>query len=98
EPAQIAALHRRAAAWFAAHDQRDEAIAQYLAAGDVAPAADVLARGRHELYNREQFGRLARLLAQLPSEVTHHSPELLLAEARIATINWRFSEALVFLT
>lgn len=96
-PEDVAALHLRASEWFATHGLIEEAIDHALAGNDAVAAADLVARFRHVLYNQEQFSRLTRLLRLLPSEVKEHNPELLLAEARIATLNWRFTEAEVFL-
>ena len=96
-PEQIAALHRRASGWFAANGFIEEALDHSLAAGDVTVAADLVACHRHDLYNREQFGRLTRWLRRLPIESKRDNPELLLAEARIATLNWQFTEAAVLL-
>lgn len=96
-PAEIAALHLRAGDWFEAHGLIEEAIHHKLAAGNAAVAADIVARHRYDLYNEEQFARLTRWLRLLPAEVKEHHPGLLLAEARIATMNWRFIEAAIFL-
>jgi LuxR family maltose regulon positive regulatory protein len=43
EPAVSAVLHRRAAAWFAAHDSPLEAVGHALAGGDTAQAAELIA-------------------------------------------------------
>ena len=94
---EIAALHRLASGWFEAHGFFEEALDQALTAGDVDGAADLVARRRHTLYNQEQFARLTRWLRLLPPDVKEHNAELLLAEARIATLNWRFTEAVVLL-
>lgn len=94
---QVAALHRRAFAWFESHGLIEEALDHALATGDVHAAADLVARHRHDLYNTEQFARLTRWLRLLPPEAKEHHAGLLLAEARIATMNWRFTEATVFL-
>lgn len=96
-PTEIAALHLRAGQWFDAHGLIEEAIHHTLAAGDAQEAGEIVARHRHALYNEEQFARLTRWLRLLPAEVKEHHPGLLLAEARIATMNWRFMEAAIFL-
>ena len=96
-PEEIALLHLRASEWFASRDLIEEALDHALAGRDATAAADLVARHRHVLYNREQFSRLTRLLRLLPYDVKEHNPELLLAEARIATMNWRFTEAEIFL-
>jgi LuxR family transcriptional regulator, maltose regulon positive regulatory protein len=97
EPPQIAALHRRASAWFAARGLIEEALDHALTAGDEETAAELVARHRHELYDKEQFARLTRWLRLLPVSAKEHNPEILLAEARVATMNWRFTEAAVFM-
>ena len=89
-PEEIALLHLRASEWFASQGLIEEALDHALAGGDTTAAADLVARHRHELYNREQFSRLTRLLRLLPYDVKEHNPELLLAEARIATIELAF--------
>ena len=94
---QIATLHRRASQWFATHGLLEEAIDHALAGNDANAAAELVADFRHALYNHEQFSRLTRLLRLLPHSVKEHNPELLLAEARIATLNWRFTEAGILL-
>ncbi len=96
-PAEIAALHLRASRWFEARGLIEEAIHHTLAAGLTQEAGEIVARHRHQLYNQDQFARLTRWLRLLPSEAREHHPGLLLAEARIATMNWRFMEAAVFL-
>lgn len=96
-PERIAALHHRASDWFEAHGFTEEAIDHALAAGDGSAAAELVARHRHDLYNQEQFARLSLWLRLLPLDVKQHQPELLLAEALLSTINWRFTEATVFL-
>ena len=75
----------------------EEALDHALAAGDEDVAANLVAQHRHDLYNHEQFARLTRWLRLLPIAVKEHNPELLLAEARVATMNWRFTEAAVFM-
>lgn len=94
---EIAALHLRASRWFESHGLIEEAIHHALAANHAQEAADIVARHRHGLYNEEQFARLTRWLRLLPAEIKEHHSGLLLAEARIATMNWRFMEAAVFL-
>jgi LuxR family maltose regulon positive regulatory protein len=96
-PEDIAALHRRASGWFAHHGLIEEAFDHALAGGDEIFAADLVAQHRHDLYNHEQFSRLTRVLDRLPEGVKEHNPELLLVAARIATLNWRFTEAEVLL-
>ena len=90
-------LSRRASAWLAARGAVDEAFDLALAAGDAAMAGALVADHRHDLYNREDFGRLAQWLGRLPAEVRGSNPELLLASARIATVNCQYPEAAALL-
>lgn len=96
-PAEVAELHLCASQWFESQDLIEEALNHALAAGNEQDAADIVARHRHALYNQEQFARLTRWLRLLPTDVKSRHPGLLLAEARIATMNWRFVEAAFFL-
>ncbi|MBL8126348.1 MAG: hypothetical protein JNM64_01845 [Chloroflexia bacterium] len=97
EPDTIANLHHRASRWLEAQDLIEEAVDHALAAGATETAADIVARHRHSLYNKDQFARLTRWLRLLPPEAKEHHAGLLLAEARIAILNSRFTEAAVFL-
>jgi ATP/maltotriose-dependent transcriptional regulator MalT len=53
-PAEIAELHRRAAAWLATQGLLEEAIPHALAGDGGAAAGQLLARHRNLLLNREQ--------------------------------------------
>lgn len=94
---EVSALHRRASHWFEAHGFIEDALDHALAAGDADAAAEIVGRHRMDLYNRDQFARLRRWLRQLPSPVKDRHPELLLAEARLASLHWRFTETAVLL-
>jgi len=94
---RIADLHRRAAACLAEDGRVEEAVRHALAAGDETEAASLVARNRARMYDEEQFARLTRLLEMLPAGVIEADPELLLAAARIHTLNWRLAEASVAL-
>jgi len=97
EPHDISSMHRDASLWFADRGLVEEAIDHALSADDTSLAADLIAQFRNDFYNKEQFARLTRLLRLLPFDAKERQPELLLAEARVATMNWRFTEANVFL-
>ncbi len=90
-------LSRRASAWLAARGAVDEAFDLALAAGDAAMAGALVADHRLDLYHLEDFGRLAQWLGRLPAEVRVSNPELLLAAARIATVNCQYPEAVALL-
>jgi len=77
----ISELHRRAAAWFAAHGLLEEAIAQALAADGAVAAGQLLVQHRELLLGREQRHRLRRCLRLLPPEIVEDSLDLLIIKA-----------------
>lgn len=79
--AQIAELHRRAAAWLEAHGLLEEAIALALAADGATVAGQLLARHRTPLIERQQRQRLERCLRLLPMDTVENNPMLLLLKA-----------------
>ena len=83
-PAEIAAGHARASAWYAAQGLLEPALRHALAAADPAAAAALLAQQRQTLLNQEQWPRLERWLRLLPAALIDQQPELLLAEAWLA--------------
>lgn len=79
-PAGLAALHARAAEWFAANAMYDAAIVHRVAAGDAPAAAALIARQVQPTLAREDWPSVARWLALLPREVVEAEPQLLLAQ------------------
>ncbi|MCA9864657.1 MAG: hypothetical protein KC432_16600, partial [Thermomicrobiales bacterium] len=79
-PTELAALHARAAEWFAARAMFDAAITHLLAAGDVPAAAALIVRQVQPALAREDWPDVARWLALLPREVIEAEPQLLLAQ------------------
>ncbi len=73
---QIAALHRRAGAWFAGQDLPDEAIRHLILGGDHAAAEQVVRHHRYALMNSEQWSRLERWLRYFPDDVVASSAML----------------------
>lgn len=78
--AEIAALHRQAATWFASQDLIEESLRHSLAAGDIDGALALIAYHRNDTMNREQWQRLDRWLRMFPPDAEEHV-EWLLAEA-----------------
>jgi LuxR family maltose regulon positive regulatory protein len=78
---EIAALHRRASHWLAAHNLLEEAVHHALLADNAADAAQIVAQQRHNLMNQDDWHRLEALLRVLPPAVSTAPPELLLAQA-----------------
>jgi len=67
EPAEIAALHRRAADWHAAHEVVDAALHHYLAAEDFEAAADLLVQYEEDFFAHSTLLTLARWIEALPA-------------------------------
>lgn len=90
-PADRAALHARAGAWFAAQGFVDRAIDQFLAADRPAAAAAIVADRAHEALDAERWPDLDRWLRRLPEAGVEASPRLLLARGWVAQLGGRFA-------
>jgi LuxR family maltose regulon positive regulatory protein len=75
-PDQVVALHRRASAWFAAHEDPVEAVRHAQAARDWRPAAQLLADHWPGLHLDAQDVAIRDLLAGFPTEVRSADAEL----------------------
>lgn len=75
----VAALHRRAGAWFGAQGLIDEAVQHLLAGGQPEEAARLVETNVHPALNREDWPQLEGWLRLLPSELVEQRPALLLA-------------------
>jgi ATP/maltotriose-dependent transcriptional regulator MalT len=82
----IPVLHARAAAWFEAAGDIEEAVEHALAAGDAETAAQVLARGWRPLYQFGQHATLQRLLDELPRTTRDGSAPLCFIAAMLAGV------------
>ena len=82
-PAEQADVLRRASAWFAAQALTEEAVDHALLAGDVDGAAELVERASPDAFNREEWPRVERWLAQLPKNAAQTRPGLLVARAWI---------------
>lgn len=76
EQGVAAALHRRAAAWLAAHGLETRAVEHLLAAGDVAEAAGLVAELGLSTYQSGQVAVVTRWLATLGDAAVEASPAL----------------------
>ena len=79
-PSEIATLHLRASAWYAANSDLDQALRHAIAAGDVVAAVQIVAQNRHELLNRSEWLRANRWLGMFEREVIDAQPDLLQIE------------------
>jgi LuxR family maltose regulon positive regulatory protein len=90
-PAEIPALHRRAAGWFTQHGQVAEAIRHTQAAGDWPEAAQLLADHSFSLTLDGQAQTMQALLRAFPPGADH--PELALVRAMGDLAQGRLDEA-----
>ncbi|NTU83366.1 MAG: hypothetical protein HGA45_29020, partial [Chloroflexales bacterium] len=90
EPGRPAALHRRAADWYAAADLPIEAVAHLLAAGDLAQAAALVEREGRPLLLRSEVATVLGWLAALPPGLARSRPALCLIEAWARAIAGQF--------
>jgi LuxR family maltose regulon positive regulatory protein len=76
QPAQVAELHRRASAWFEAHDDTSQAIAHAQAGGDPGRAADLMELAMPLMRRERREAELARWMLELPEDVLTIRPVL----------------------
>ncbi|HEY2042393.1 MAG TPA: hypothetical protein VGH11_06915, partial [Jatrophihabitans sp.] len=75
-PDQVAELHRRASAWFEAHDDTSQAISHALSGGDIGRAADLMELAMPVMRRERREAELARWVRALPDEVLRSRPVL----------------------
>jgi LuxR family maltose regulon positive regulatory protein len=83
DPAAIAGLHRRAAAWLAANNDIDEALGHLMAIPDPDAAAELVTQQRIEPLNGLQFFDLDAWLRKLPLALIYQRADLLIGMAWI---------------
>ncbi len=89
---EVAALHRKASAWFANHGFVEEAIRHSLTGEDFSGAAALVEAQVHPLMNQEQWRVLDRHIRMLPEGVVRQRPNLLLAQAIILNVQHRLDK------
>lgn len=77
-PEEIPLLHKRAAVWFEAQNDLDEAFKHALASGDTIWAAGLIERRRIDFLKTGEFESLNRLVEKLPAEALDRHPALAL--------------------
>jgi LuxR family maltose regulon positive regulatory protein len=87
--ADVAALHRRAAAWLAGEGLVVDAVRHLLAAGDEDAAASLVESDVHPSLNREDWAQVASEIAVLPLNQLNRRPALLLARAWVQHFHGR---------
>jgi LuxR family transcriptional regulator, maltose regulon positive regulatory protein len=90
QPAQVAQLHRNAAAWHEEHGLSEEAIRHAVAAGEMTWAARLIERQFDTVSGLRGEGvTVQRWLAALPADLVRSRPRLLLAQAQLAAATGR---------
>lgn len=85
EPNVVPLLHRRACLWYEAQGSIADAIGHAVAAGDVAPSAELIARHWKSFLNAGQVATVAGWLDALPEHRLRASASLCVARAATAT-------------
>jgi LuxR family transcriptional regulator, maltose regulon positive regulatory protein len=80
---EMATLHRRASAWYAAQGLIEQAIEYALRAGDAPGAAHLVEAQFFWAFGQEQLAQMERWLGLLPEEQIQSSPVLLVARVWI---------------
>jgi LuxR family transcriptional regulator, maltose regulon positive regulatory protein len=100
QPGQVATLHRRASAWFEKQDFTADAIRHALAAGDFAPAADLVERALPAMRRTREVGSMLGWLQALPDALIRSRPALsvqyadaLLSTGQLAGVEDRLRDA-----
>lgn len=92
-PEEIAALHRRAAAWHRDHGLTEDAVGHALAAGDEELATALVAEHWEDTFNRGELTIVSGWLAGLPRSALEREPRLWLAQLWTAMDRGRLDEA-----
>ncbi len=95
DPAQQAALHRRAAEWFAAHNLPVEAVQHARATGDLAFMAAMIERAVQQpsAWSGGQLGTLVSWLDALPDAMLDAYPALMLHVSRAFYLSGRIVQS-----
>src|SRR5690606_25046480 len=92
DPAQVKALHRKAARWYAEHQLLRKSVDHAVAATDLKMALDLLESGGMDLIDGSRLATLLGTVSKLPVQQVASRSKLLMAVAR-ANVNLQQSEA-----
>jgi LuxR family maltose regulon positive regulatory protein len=76
EPREEIRVHRRAAAWYAEHDRKEQAVSHAVAAGDTATAARLVASSVREFVNTGRLDTVRRWVEALADGALDRYPAL----------------------
>ena len=92
DPEYIAALHQRAAVWFAEKGLIEEGLKHANIAGDSKIAAHIIENSRLEALNTDKWPRLNKWLDTLPPGIENSRPQLLISRAYVLMQSLRIGE------
>jgi LuxR family maltose regulon positive regulatory protein len=92
-PGRSAALHRRAAEWYAGSGDLSEAVGHALDSGDTGLAGELIARGWRQQFNVGHLQTVHRWLDALPSDLLAGDVQLSVAQIWLALDGGRLDEA-----
>ncbi len=93
-PADVAEVHRRAARWFLANNQSEEALAHALAGDDAETGVTVLDQYLPDLINTWQLGVARRWLDSVPPAWRDRHPEIRISEAAYLLVSGAMEEGM----
>jgi LuxR family maltose regulon positive regulatory protein len=96
DPEARAALHGKAARWYVEQNLLPEAVQHALASGEVALAAQVIARAAEEAFRTASIATLAGWLDALPEEVVRDHAELATYKGLVLYLRDRRAEAVTY--
>lgn len=97
ETGELVSSHLAAARLLTERGDDEEAIDHLLAAGDLARAAEVMARIGPRLVQEGRFARLDSWVSALPSDLVDATPRLCLAQGNAMRLKSRYDEAIHWL-
>ncbi|MBK8050659.1 MAG: hypothetical protein IPK16_28280 [Anaerolineales bacterium] len=96
-PQEIAGLYERAATWHESQGWYEEAIGLLVSGKQVAAAAAVAGRHRHELLDRQDYHRLEHWLTLFPADAVLGEIELLFIKAYVDQVQFRIHDLTMIL-
>lgn len=91
--AEVPELHKRAARWFEANGNLDEAFRHASASRDMAWAGEMIERNVPSMINKGEMSVLARWIGKLPEEITRKHPLLSMGYAWALIVAYRLDIA-----
>lgn len=91
-PEQVRELHRRAAEWYGQEGLIDDALRHARLAEDNDLVVEIMERALRDALNRSPWQVMDEWLRQLPAELIHSQPRLLMIKAWTLHFSWQLQE------